>query len=175
MSEFVNAILSEIHGLYDRPIMNNSERGVYVEIMVRHLLGNGWTYVGDGWAPYDLRHENGAKLEVKQSAAVQAWPMMKPTTPQFSIKETSWLWEAGANIQLSPPKRLADAYIFALHTALEAPDHRNPAQWSFMIIESYRLPAGQKTIGVNSLRKIGVIECGAGALKERVYDVLGIS
>ena len=61
---------------YDRPVMNNIQRGDYVECVVAVLLGSEWTLpwtTGYDWAPWDLEHEDGTKIEVKQSAARQTW------------------------------------------------------------------------------------------------------
>ena len=44
--------------------------------MVAALLGADWALMwilGDDWAPWDIEHRSGAKIEIKQSAARQFW------------------------------------------------------------------------------------------------------
>lgn len=103
-------------------------RPVYVEFMIAVILGEGWRLVSADWAGWDLENAQGARVEVKQSAARQTWTDRAP----------------------------ADLFVFAWHRidALDEADHRSVAQWQFFIVPEDRLPPQQKTIGLSGVRKL---------------------
>ena len=53
---------------YDKPLIENSYRGAYVEYMVAEALGDAWRFVGGDWSPWDLECTSGARLEVKPAS-----------------------------------------------------------------------------------------------------------
>ena len=65
--------------------------------------------------------------------------------------------------------RQADVYIMAWHgeTNSQLADHRQSAQWQFFVIPEDRLPAGQRTIGLNPVASIRP-PCALDELAERV-------
>ena len=68
--------LATVFGRYDRRVMNNIHRADYVECLVAMLLGPAWTLPWTSaydWAPWDLEHVSGARIEAKQAAARQPW------------------------------------------------------------------------------------------------------
>lgn len=70
----VGSVVAELaRDLFDRPVMSNLARPLYVERLVARALLLAWRYVGSDWAGWDLESEAGARLEVKQSAARQTW------------------------------------------------------------------------------------------------------
>ena len=148
-------ILDSVFERFDKPLIQNNLRGLYVEHMVALLLGSGWNMVSADWAPWDVEHMDGIRLEVKQSAAKQTWTSedLKPQrNPRFSIRAPKGSYEGKDWIVSSG--RLADMYVFAWHaTADQSADHRNPEQWMFYVVKSEALP-NQGTIGLSSVKGI---------------------
>ena len=65
------------------------EQGVeYVVCLIAELLAPDWTSPwarGHDWAPWNLEHVSGARIEIQQSAARQRWHV-----GQFAGKKSSW-------------------------------------------------------------------------------------
>ena len=146
---------------YGNPLINNVDRGHYVESMIALVLGKQWraTAVARGWAPWDFERSDGARLEVKQSTALQPWSRF-PDAPQsrsaaFDIAFRKESWTKGGDFAPYCPGRLADLYIFAWHPIVdhEVADHRDPKQWRFFVVPEQQLP-DQKTISINPLRNL---------------------
>ena len=81
-------ILNEIMSRYNRPVMNNVDRGLYVEHLIADALGPDWLPSGSDWAAWDCQHRHGDRIEIKQSAARQSWdvaPVFPPDLPRFDI------------------------------------------------------------------------------------------
>lgn len=149
-------VIGRLVRCFDRPVMQNDLRGMYVEFLVVELLGVDWDPVGSAWAGWDIQHKDGTKVEVKQSAARQIWQPSSNgrSAPQFGIRAPKGHWVDGSNWAKSEG-RLADIYIFAWHSSLENDaDQRSLEQWKFYVIDALDLPANQKTIGLGSLSKI---------------------
>ena len=78
--------------VYDQPLINNVERGAYIEHMIELALGEPWCLTWP-WASWDLQHEETlARIEIKQSAARQPWHRRRPpespaTRGSFGILE----------------------------------------------------------------------------------------
>ena len=153
---------------YDRRLINNKERGDYVETMVSELLGEDWELTWkmpkhNSWSVWDIENKKtGRKIEVKQSASWQAWETQKPSVPRFGIRERYGIYlgdsggEVGDYEQFDNPERVVDLYIFAWHGASSRKDadHRDCTQWEFYVVPTERLPKGQKTIGLQRLRSL---------------------
>ncbi len=123
-----NRILNRITSLFDTTVMQNNLRVLYVEAMVDVLLGPEWRSTGGDWAGWDLEHENGTRVEVKQSARKQTWGVSK-SVPRFDIRAASGHYPDGVTyVKNSSGERLADFYMFAWH---EGSDQRVPEQWEF--------------------------------------------
>lgn len=156
-------ILNTLTAQFDRPVMSNYLRGFYVECLVADLLGV--LPVGTDWAPWDVEFD-GARIEVKQSAAGQVWhkPEERTKAPRFDIKARSGYFDAENSQWIAVAGRLADLYIFAWH---DGPDQRDSNDWEFFVISADCLPAAQKTIGLSVIR--GMTETvRASRLKEAV-------
>ncbi len=166
--------------VYDRPLINNVERADYVECMVELIMQSAdsrWRLT-ETWDPWDVEHPDGARIEVKQSSALQAWEGAIPNTNRrFDIRpSTGYAWECPQGIYhwlpLEPPRRLADVYIFAWHDnddILEA-DHRNVAQWQFFVTHESALPQ-QKSIGLTPLQNLAR-RCTYQSLASEVLEVI---
>jgi hypothetical protein len=165
-------ILDNLVRQFDAPLIQNSLRGFYVELMVAALLADGWRHNGADWGAYDLEHTSGKKLEVKQSSARQTWTGPTPTerSPTFSIRTPQIEWVG--NIPTPRSARIADIYVFAWHseTGPDA-DHRDLAQWQFFVVPAGRLP-NQKTISLGPLMTLSE-PVDAGNLKVSVEQLLG--
>lgn len=157
--EIHSRVLKRMLGLFDATVMQNNLRGLYVETMVAELLGQGWQIAGGNWAGWDIEHDDGTRVEVKQSAARQTWssPSTGATPPSFSIRTPQYVWQGA---EVSPARgRPAHLYVFAWHDGASASaDHRVPAQWQFFVVQSSLLP-DQKSIGLNPLRRLAAPVC----------------
>ena len=135
-------------------LMDNADRGVYVEAMIADILGSGWNLTWklpghSSWSSWDLEHSvTEKKIQVKQSAACQSWDTETNTnsnrSPSFGIKEAEGYYgpDCGKSedgwIAFDSPRHIADLYIFAWHDVSreDNPDHRDPAQWEFYVVKS---------------------------------------
>ncbi|MDE0394862.1 MAG: hypothetical protein OYK82_08810 [Gammaproteobacteria bacterium] len=145
---------------YDRRVMNNVHRGEYLECLVAELLGSGWRLpwtAGHDWAPWDLEHISGTRMEVKQSAALQSWHDGKSafTSPRFDIPPRKGYWTLDGS-WIGRPGRPADIYLFGWHPERDrsVADHLAPEQWRFCVVPASRLPAAQKSIGLAALERL---------------------
>ena len=156
-------ILRILSKYYARSRIDNVRRGDYVEIMIFLALGVEWRLVNldRDWAPWDLQRNDGARIEVKQSAALQPWSTeadaLKPKRPVFDIafRQGQRTKTGEGDLPDCKDGRPADLYIFAWHSE-ENPDiadHRNAEQWQFFVVPEHQLP-DQKTIGLNPLKNL---------------------
>ena len=140
--------------------MNNVHRGEYLECLVGELLGSGWRLpwaAGHDWAPWDLAHFSGTRMEVKQSAPLQSWHDGKSvsTTPRFDIAPRKGYWTLDGS-WIDRSGRPSDIYLFGWHPERDrsVADHRAPEQWRFFVVPASRLPAAQKSIGLAALERL---------------------
>ena len=166
--DFHQKIVGILSERYDRRLINNKERGEYVETMVSELLGEDWELTWkmpkhNSWSAWDIENKvTKQKIEVKQSASWQAWETQKPSVPRFGIEERGdiYLGDSGGKVgdyeRFETPKRVVDLYIFAWHGASSRKDadHRDRTQWEFYVVPSGKLPKAQKSIGLSSIRDI---------------------
>lgn len=165
------SILAMLRDRYDRPIMNNVDRGDYVECMIVTALGADWRLTwADGWdwAAWDCEHtRSGIRLEVKQAAARQSWdgqslPSRRNTS--YDIKPRKGYWTRH-NKWVTSPGRLAHIYVFAWHGRRdERTDQRDPEQWRFFVVPELDLPRSQKSIGLARLKQLAA-PCGLPDLR----------
>jgi hypothetical protein len=129
--------------MFGRPLVTNVYRSVLVEAIVAMALKD-WEWVSADYAPYDFRHPNGTRIEVKQTAVKQSWASIIPSKSSWDIKERTGYWEDG--IRWIPQiGRNADIYVLALHEATDqSADHRDPAQWTFFVLPTSMLPPTQR-------------------------------
>ena len=151
-------VLRRIQRKFDASIMNNVHRGEYIQTLVQEVLGNGWRAPAGFWLPWDIEHADGAKVEVKQSAACQSWDDGTQRSSEAARKKArfgiapsrSWSVQDGWNNRRA---RHADIYVFAWHPEAdnELADHRHHDEWLFFVVRSDVLPEGQKSIGLSSV------------------------
>lgn len=166
--------------LYNQAIINNVDRGAYVEYMVELALQEvdpKWECM-PGWSLWDLEHgDSGARIEVKQSAKLNPWSVGSSgasSAPRFSIAPTKSYWDDSTGMWLeTEPQRWADLYVFAYHPEDRKclADHRLPEQWEFYLVPERDLPPLQRTIGLNPVQSMG-FRCGFEELGGNVARVI---
>ena len=182
IQRLVHQLVSQrlVERAYNQPLIGNVERGAYVECMVELALSElrpFWSLT-ETWAAWDLQQQDtSARIEVKQSAALQTWSSTAPTKPpKFDIAPRSGYYDDGGSLWVAPetPQRFADVYIMAWHDERNAQiaDHRQPDQWQFYVVAEERLPSGQKSISLNPLASLSRA-CSYAELASEVEDVLG--
>ena len=171
-----------VERVFGQRIVNNVERGFYVECMIELALrarDADWGLLST-WDAWDVEHAaNKARLEVKQSAALNPWtprtPIPKPAKPVFGIKPVKGYWrEKEGWLPLRPPQRLADVYIFAWHpeTDWNVADQQCPDQWRFFVVAERDLPQDEplaKSIGLGPLIRLA----DDGRAEPSAYGELG--
>lgn len=168
-----------VERVYHQRLIGNVERGAYVECLIELALSElrpPWSLTGT-WAAWDLEQaESGARIEIKQSAALQTWsgPNAVPSSgasPTFDIAPRSGYYAADDSgwITNATPQRLADLYVMARHDEADPSiaDHRLPEQWQFYVVPEHRLPPRQKSISLNPLSRLAEA-CGFDDLAEAV-------
>jgi hypothetical protein len=160
-------VLGEINSRFDRPLIENSFRGRYVELMVGCILGDEWTSTGDDWGPYDFASTDGIRLEIKQSTAAQSWNQSVASVPRFDIAARKGSYDG--NEWKPGLARNADVHLFAWHPGFASAmvDHRDPGQWEFYVIASVDLP-DQASIGLSGVRQRPARQCTSSNLREIV-------
>ena len=151
-------------------LLSNTQRGVIAEYFVATALGTAGR-PRDEWVSFDVVNENGDEIEVKSAAYRQSWAQDRPSSIQFRIAPTHWLWnpETGDNKQLDPPRRPAKIYVFCVlgRKADLNPDPLNVAQWRFYVLPTAILDRevpGQKMIRLNPLKALVRRTTGRGAI-----------
>jgi hypothetical protein len=154
----VRASLARRH--YGPSIIGNMRRGDVAEDIVAAILEpSGWRLCpsddGGGW---DLEHADGTCMEVKNSAALQAWAgkPKRPHVPSFDIAPRAGRYESGVGYQKADaPIRYSQIYVFAYHGVTDAAtaDQCDPTQWTFYVLSTRELP-DQKHISLNPIRKL---------------------
>lgn len=134
---------------YGKSLINNVYRGDYVEGLILFALGQQWKPFGE-WGGWDLERDDGIRLEVKSSAALQSWHAMasagKTSPARFDIAPRGGYYtdstDAGVWREVDTPVRSADIYIFAWHPKKDpdTADHRRAEQWEFYVVPESKLP-----------------------------------
>ena len=163
-------VLEEVSRPYKQQVMNNVHRSEYVEAIVALALkSSGWTRMTP-WDSWDFEHESGVRIEVKQSAAAQAWKSPARQSPaRFDIAPRKGYWDKEGN-WVPKTGRHADVYVFAWHGADgDTADQRDPGSWEFYVVAKRDLPE-QKSIALNVVQDM-TSRCGTDALAVAVDAV----
>ena len=173
----VNRLLNR---LYNQPLIDNVDRGVYLEYLVELALKEldpAWECM-PGWSLWDLEHkDSGARIEVKQSAKRQTWsvgPKAASSAPRFSIAPTKSYWDSATEVWIeTKPQRWADLYVFAYHPEYDRgiADHRRPEQWEFYLVPERDLPREQESIGLNPVKNTAIL-CSFATLAGEITRVI---
>lgn len=130
---------------FGHPVVSNVFRAVLAEALVASCLHDGWVWCSGDWAPYDFKHNDGTRLEVKQSAARQSWHTTNdlPSKAVFDIASRKGFYEG--KTWHNSQGRNADIYVFAYHPITDdTVDHRDPKQWLFFVVATSTLPNTKK-------------------------------
>ena len=139
-------------------ILSNATRGRFAEFVVGTAVGLDPRNLRDEWDAYDLKTDNGIKIEVKSAAYIQTWNQKKISTISFSTKHAKY-WDSETFIEDEKPKRHADIYVFChlKHLDQATIDPLKMEQWDFYVLPTFILDnyeRSQSSITLNSLRKL---------------------
>ena len=173
---------------YERCVIGNVERGAYVECMIELALSEhdqNWRLT-EPWTGWDLEYqETRARLQIKQSAALQRWnPRVREPhagseaqpkrmrNPRFSIKPNKGYYSEDGAWIATKEQRQADLYVFAWHPEenLDIVDQRCPDQWEFFVVADEYLPK-QGSIALEPLKRLPAKRCDYKALAATVDTV----
>lgn len=139
-------------------ILSNATRGRFAEFVVGTAVGLDPKNLRDEWDAYDLKTDNGIKIEVKSAAYIQTWNQKKISTISFSIKAAKF-WDSETFFEDLQPRRHADIYVFChlKHIDQATIDPLKMEQWDFYVLPTFKLDQykrSQSSITLNSLRKL---------------------
>lgn len=138
-------IASAANATFGKPLVNNVMRAILAEAIIDAALSDSWKWCSGDWAECDFIHDDGTRLEVKQSALRQSWhdDDAAPSKPSFDIAPRKMVWREGR--WEATTGRNAEIYVFALHPVTGAKaDHREPAQWQFYTVPTTALPSTKR-------------------------------
>jgi hypothetical protein len=146
----------------------NSTRGSLAQFLVARAVGDTRAN-DDGWGDFDVLSPEGIRIEVKSSGYLQSWVQKKVSAITFSGL-TGRTWSAESGYGLAPEVR-ADVFVFAVHTSQD-PDTYDPlalSAWDFYVVPGSTVRSiGQKTIGLNRVRKIAGNPIGWSDLRQAI-------
>ncbi|MCY4175366.1 MAG: hypothetical protein OXD37_03390 [Acidimicrobiaceae bacterium] len=138
-------------------LAENRNRGIFAE----WLVGRALEAIDDGaareeWMPWDLQYRQN-KIEVKASG--QAWNPRPDPRFDIACRKVSWDPATNKKIYLDPPARVADVYVFCLHTSMLATSSNvtDPTAWQFWVIPASGLDnkfGTQKTVRPATLDRL---------------------
>lgn len=139
-------------------ILSNATRGRFAEFIVGTAVGFDPKNLRDEWDAYDLKTDNGIKIEVKSAAYIQTWNQKKLSTISFSIKPAKF-WDSETFSEDLQPRRHADIYVFChlKHIDQVTINPLKMEQWDFYVLPTFRLDQyerSQSSITLNSLKKL---------------------
>ena len=152
-------------------LLSNATRGVLAEFIVASALELDIDARTE-WDAYDLKTDDGLKIEIKSVAYLQSWKQRKLSAIKFGIAPTKG-WNADTNELSEETKRHADLYIFCLlaHKDKRTVDPLNLDQWVFYLLETAKLDEKfphQKNLGLTSLLKLNPRVCTFSDLKPAI-------
>ena len=172
----MGAKLSEFWRWAGHNLVVNTTRGALAEYLVA-LAVDAVDGLQDAWAPYDIKTDEGLKIEVKSSAYLQSWPQKKEHVPDFGIASTEG-WDPETGEYLEEKARWSNVYVFCLLKPREDKTTLDPldmTQWKFFVLATDILEArvrDQKKIRLTRLRELGAKEVSfdgiAAAVREAV-------
>ncbi|HRZ97033.1 MAG TPA: hypothetical protein P5084_05715 [Paludibacter sp.] len=139
-------------------ILSNATRGRFAEFIVGTAIGLNPKNLRDEWDAYDLKTDNGIKIEVKSAAYIQSWNQKKISTISFSTKHAKY-WNSEIYSENEKPRRHADIYVFChlKHLDQATIDPLKMEQWDFYVLPTFILDnykRSQSSITINSLRRL---------------------
>ena len=139
---------------------SNATRGVLAEFIVGQAIG---AYsIDDGvreeWATFDLTSADGAPVEVKSSAYIQAWTQKTMSTISFRYPKTLD-YDPDTGQQSASKSRHARVYVFALlaHQDQATIDPLDVDQWEFYVVLTKTLDERQRSQDSITLKSLKAI------------------
>ncbi len=152
-------------------LVSNAMRGVLAEYLVARDLGVAQAARVE-WDAYDLRTQQGLRVEVKSAAYLQSWKQPKLSRICFDI-EPKQGWNAETNEYSTERRRQADVYVFALlnHQDKVTLDPLNLAQWAFFVLPAdildEKLPR-QKSMSLSTLLRLEPVGVKYGQIRTAI-------
>ena len=151
-------------------LFTNTTRGVLAEYIVATALGVHETKRRE-WANHDLVFE-GAGVEVKSAAYVQAWEQARPSEITFSIR-AAHIWDESSKTRSDSATRSADVYVFCI---LEGKDKNSidpldVGHWAFYVLSTSEIAqhvGTQQTIRLGRLKELCAGPCTYGELNAAI-------
>ncbi len=153
-------------------LLDNTNRGILAEFLVAAALDL-HKEPRKEWQAYDLRTASGSTIEIKSSAYVQSWKQSKRSVIQFGIAPRS-NWDPETGEWREGLRRWADIYVFCVFHGEEPLDPLDTSNWDFYVLPTEVLDREcprQKTIGLNSLKRLSPHKCGYANLKKTIEDI----
>ena len=136
------------HEAFDRPLLDNTMRGLWCEFMVAEALGADCRAVGFGWHPWDLQIgpatsalPDRIRIQLKNSALLQSWNAAsgRLSKPLFNLTwrhRPSYFVRDFPSIPCEDEGFLCDLFILCFHgeARIDVADHRDPDQWQFYLL-----------------------------------------
>ena len=156
-------------------LLDNTTRGILAEFLIATALGLNKEPRRE-WAGFDFRMESGITIEVKSSAYVHSWSPedSKPSVINFGIAPRRSFWDAKTGEYKEGFKRWADIYVFCVFTGEEPLHPLDTSKWDFYVLPTEVLDREvpvQKSIRLNSLKKLKPCECQYAELKKTIENI----
>lgn len=154
-------------------LLDNTARGILAEFLIAAALGLHKEPRRE-WAGFDLSTASGTTIEVKSSAYVQSWEHSKPSVIKFGIAPRRSFWNAETGEYREGFKRWANIYVFCVFTGEEPLHPLDTSKWDFYVLPTEVLDREvpeQKSIRLNSLKKLKPYECQYADLKKTIENI----
>ena len=156
-------------------LLDNTARGILAEFLIATALGL-HKKPRRQWGGFDLCTASGTTIEVKSSAYVQSWSWehSKPSVINFGIAPRRSYWNAETGEYEEGFKRWTDIYVFCVFTGKEPLEPLDTSKWDFYVLPTEVLDREvpeQKSIRLNSLKKLKPYECQYPDLKETIENI----
>ncbi|WP_298651945.1 hypothetical protein [uncultured Proteiniphilum sp.] len=139
-------------------ILSNATRGRFAEFIVGTAVEMNPKRLRDEWDAFDIKTDNGIKIEIKSASYIQSWNQKNFSAISFSIRKVRY-WDPNAGMSGDEAKRHADLYVFCLLKIRDQKmiDPLKLEQWEFYVLPTYKLDnytRSQTSITLNSLQKL---------------------
>lgn len=156
-------------------LLANTTRGQFAEFIVGVAL-DALPPFANRWESFDLKTQDGVRVEVKSAGLRQSWHQERASRVQFGVR-TAIPWDSATNTWGTDRGRNSDVYVFALHeeTSLERADPLDLRQWSFRVLattEVDRALGNQKTVTLRRLSELAPDSGHADQLPRLVAQAL---
>jgi hypothetical protein len=134
--------------LFDKPLIQNNLRGVWMEYVVADALGPNFKYVGHDWHAWDIQfgssqatYPKRIRIQVKNTARTQTWgkrlKILSNCRWNISLhNQPSYFEKYNPRVPCERYGFLCDLFVLCHHPEEDwcKADHRNLAQWNFYVL-----------------------------------------